>query len=234
MAEFALSRKIQQEKETTGWLTVGEASALLLVSSSTLRRWTEQELVPVRKTPGGHRRYSLEAVRRLAEALGVARSEDAPAQPSAALSPEWGVSHEQLKGERWYGAVARPENVSYMRSLGQRLLGLLIQHVSRTDEDPRFLEEATEVGVSYGQQCARYQAGLRQMLDAFVFFRRSFSQTVLQLPRTNHSSDAVEIVRLARLTDTFMDAVLSGIAEGYEHPAAVSPPDRGGERVNVR
>ena len=224
MAETAVGGKIQHDEEITAWLTVGEASALLLVSPSTLRRWTEQELVPARKTPGGHRRYGRETVRHLAEALGVASSDGMAVQPPAVLPREWGVSHEELKGEQWYGAVARPENVSYMRSLGQRLLGLLIQHVSRSDEDPRFLEEAKEVGASYGQQCVSYGAGLRQTLDAFVFFRRSFSQTVLQVPRTNHSSDAVEIVRLTRLTDTFMDAVLSGIAEGYETSETGSPP----------
>jgi excisionase family DNA binding protein len=216
--------KIEEVREDFQWLTVGEASALLQVSPSTLRRWTDQQLVPVRKTAGGHRRYGRDAIGRLARALGTAGTMGALAHPAAALSPDWGVSHKELEGEGWYSAFARPELLSYMRTLGQRLLGLLVQHVSRSHEDPRFLEEAKEVGVSYGHQSARYKIGLQKTLDAFVFFRNSFTQTAYQVLRIDEASGATEIVRLTRLTDTFMDAVLAGIAEGYELPSGGSLP----------
>ncbi len=111
-----------------------------------------------------------------------------------------------------------------MRSLGQRLLGPLIQHIGRRQEDPRFLEEAREVGILYGQQSAGSRASLQETLDAFLFFRNSFSNIALQIPRTAHSSDGEEIVRLTRITDRFMDAVLSGIAEGYETTRYALPP----------
>ena len=218
-----LRAKIREAGEGSAPLTVGEASAMLLVSASTLRRWTEQGLVPVRTTLGGHRRYSRQVIEELAQTLGMAKAVGAPEQPSTALSADWGVSHEKMKTEGWYSSLGLPESAAYMRTLGQRLLGLLIQHIGRTNGDQRLLDEAREVGVLYGRQCSRYGASLQQTMEAFLFFRKSFAQTALQVPRIVRSSDALEIVRLAHLIDKFMDMVLSGMAEGYEATPAALP-----------
>jgi hypothetical protein len=170
-------------------------------------------------------------IEELAQTLGLAKAMDAPEQPSTPLSADWGVSHQEMKTEGWYSSLARPESAAYMRSLGQRLLGLLIQHISRTDGDQRLLDEAKDVGVLYGRQCSKYGASLRQTMEAFLFFRKVFAQTALQVPRIARSSDALEIVRLAHLIDTFMDAVLSGMAEGYEATPAALPVTGSGSPV---
>ena len=217
----AFLAKIGESEAGSAPLTVGEASAILLVSPSTLRRWTERGLVPVRTTPGGHRRYSRQVIEELAQTRGMAKATSG--QLSTATPANVGVSHEEMKTEGWYSSLARPETAPYMRSLGQRLLGLLIQHISRTDGDQRLLDEAREVGGLYGRQCFTYGASLQQTVEAFLFFRKSFAQTALQVPRIVRSSDALEIVRLAHLIDTFMDAVLSGMAEGYEATPAALP-----------
>lgn len=41
------------------FLNVSEAAGLLGVSAASLRKWSDQGLVPVYRTPGGQRRYSL-------------------------------------------------------------------------------------------------------------------------------------------------------------------------------
>jgi excisionase family DNA binding protein len=40
-------------------LNVSEAAAYLGVSAASLRKWSDQGIVPVYRTPGGQRRYSL-------------------------------------------------------------------------------------------------------------------------------------------------------------------------------
>jgi excisionase family DNA binding protein len=39
------------------WLTLGQAAKFLGVAQSTIRKWSDQGLVPAFYTPGGHRRY---------------------------------------------------------------------------------------------------------------------------------------------------------------------------------
>lgn len=40
------------------FLNVSEAADILGVSAASLRKWSDQRLVPVYRTPGGQRRYS--------------------------------------------------------------------------------------------------------------------------------------------------------------------------------
>src|SRR3954449_6923316 len=39
------------------WLTLGQAARFLGVAQSTIRKWSDQGLVPAFYTPGGHRRF---------------------------------------------------------------------------------------------------------------------------------------------------------------------------------
>ncbi len=43
---------------TQRFLNVSEAADLLGVSAASLRKWSDQGLVPVYRTPGGQRRYA--------------------------------------------------------------------------------------------------------------------------------------------------------------------------------
>ena len=54
------------------WLTPNEVAELLLVSPVTVRQWAQKGLLPARTTPGGHRRFSMEAVRQFAIREGMA------------------------------------------------------------------------------------------------------------------------------------------------------------------
>jgi len=39
------------------WLTLGQAAKYLGVAQSTIRKWSDQGLLPAFYTPGGHRRF---------------------------------------------------------------------------------------------------------------------------------------------------------------------------------
>lgn len=47
-------------EQTQRFLNVSEAASYLGVSAASLRKWSDQGLVPVYRTPGGQRRYSIE------------------------------------------------------------------------------------------------------------------------------------------------------------------------------
>lgn len=200
--------------EEREWLTIRDAVRYLGVSASTLRRWSDKELIPTIRTPGGHRRYHRATLEGLAQQL--ARRAVAPQTTVSPQLVEWSISREALLAQPWYAYFAIPDRAKAMRSLGQRVLGLLIQYTTRREEDRRFLDEAWEVGTTYGALVAAAGASLQEGIEAFLFFQRSFSQTALQVPSVAHVSDAGEIIRFTHRLHQFMDEVLKGLVAGYE------------------
>ena len=53
------------------WLTPNEVADLLMVSPVTVRQWAQKGLLEARTTPGGHRRFSIDAVRQFAIREGM-------------------------------------------------------------------------------------------------------------------------------------------------------------------
>ena len=212
--------------KSTKWLSMREASELLGISASTLRRWSDRHTIPSSKTPGGHRRYDREDIERLAQQLASPSVPALAAASYSAPSLDWHVPKEHLSVQPWHAHLAPPYDTgSTMRALGQRVLGLLIQYITRSQDDARLLEEAQEVGARHGVLTARYGASLREAVEAFTFFRKTFSQTSLQIPQVSHSSDSAEIVRLAHRIGQFMDRVLLGLVFGYETEQANHPSE---------
>lgn len=54
------------------WLTPNEVAELLLVSPVTVRQWAQKGKLEARTTAGGHRRFSMDAVRKFAIEEGMA------------------------------------------------------------------------------------------------------------------------------------------------------------------
>jgi excisionase family DNA binding protein len=70
-------------------ITLQAAATTLAISPSRLRRWADEGRIPSVRTAGGHRRFSLAAVRRLAAESGVrpaVRPVEPPAEPLPVLA----------------------------------------------------------------------------------------------------------------------------------------------------
>jgi excisionase family DNA binding protein len=67
-------------------MTLQAAAATLAISPSRLRRWADEGRITAMRTAGGHRRFPLEAVRRLAAERGV-RPQVRPVEPPATPLP---------------------------------------------------------------------------------------------------------------------------------------------------
>lgn len=114
-----------------------------------------------------------------------------------------------------------------MRGLGQRLLGLLLQHVHTRLNESHYLAEAKAVGTVYGGEAAQARISLSDTVQAFVYFRRACARLTASNKAGSTQGDLIEAVALHERIDIFMDVVLLGVLEGYEGdsaPAAVDPP----------
>jgi excisionase family DNA binding protein len=201
---------LSPEHDEHAWISLQEASERLEVAVATVRRWGDAGRVPMKRTLGGHRRFLASAIDELARTL-PASAERAPTQSGP---QSWGVNPHELTRQSWHIRMAAQAHPERLRGLGQRLLGLLIQFVNRDPEDARFLEEASAVGASYGVEAHEADISLHDTIEAFLFFRSSFSQ--ISLPGIAQPTDLVEANRLHSRIQRFMDATLLGTIKGYE------------------
>ena len=66
---------------TKEFLTPTEVATLLRVSPVTVRQWAQKGLIEAITTAGGHRRFSVEAVRKLAAGMGIEVPRDRGVEP---------------------------------------------------------------------------------------------------------------------------------------------------------
>lgn len=196
-------------------LSLQEASEMLGVTASTLRRWADAGRVPMKRTLGGHRRFAREDIRKLAASPAPQVPGIVAAQPQAGARG-WGVDEREMARQEWHARLATKAPPDRMRGLGQRLLGLLIQYLNRREDDGRFLGEARMVGVNYGRETREARVEMHDTVEAFLYFRNAFSEMAMPIPGIAQPTDLDEALALQKRLNRFMDAILLGLISGYE------------------
>ena len=86
-------------------VTLQAAANALAISPSRLRRWADEGRIPIVRTAGGHRRFPLQAVRRLAAERGV-RPSVRPVEPPAVAAAATRGGAARARPRRWPAAAA--------------------------------------------------------------------------------------------------------------------------------
>lgn len=196
------------------WLTLKEASEFLGVHFTTLRGWADRGTIPVFRTPGGHRRFSHDDLRRfLAE-----RAQTLPA-PNGSMWVEAAVGRARAElqrvdfgTQRWHHSV--DATVDQMRrERGRTLFALAISFVMKPQQRGNLLEAGRELGRQYGVEAALSSITLAETGRAVQFFRKQLIDTV----RSSETEQPdIDDIRVERLLDHFLDEVLYAVLEGYE------------------
>lgn len=200
------------------WVSLHEASAIIGVAPSTIRRWADNGKIPIRRTVGGHRRFLKTAL--LAMFHNENQTVPAP-QPHMHLQISDRDFARQLANQEWHTRMVSHVAGNKMRSLGQQLLGLMIQHINSHDVNSRFLADARAVGASYGSEARSAAISMHDMVEAFLFFRRAVSQFAIPVGGITHPGDLVESEDLRQRLDRFMDEILLGAVESYENTSQI-------------
>jgi excisionase family DNA binding protein len=223
-----------------GWLTLGNASRILGVDESTLRRWADAGQIRAFRTPGGHRRLAEADVQAILSGQAYrphARPGDLGTLALARIRRQLqrGPVHEAS----WHVEAGERER-ERLRVLGRRLVTLVSDYLSgRGRRGAR--GEARGIGHEYGRELAQAGLSLRQTLEAFTFFRRSLDQATRQVAQKTGLSPEETLAHCEQIMG-LADEVLLGIAESFEEPrnAAASPgrdrpsPEPGPRPVRAR
>ncbi len=193
------------------WLTLTEASQLLGIHPTTLRRWADSGSMRCLRTPGGHRRFR---AAELAAWVNGRQTTEIRLQNVVGLTRQE-MARGHVSGEAWYLAFDQEEDRQRMRDAGRRLLGLGLQYAGRTLDSEPVLQEGRRIGHFYGEQCARRSMSLVDAVRAFFFFRESLLRAARPGLVTAGQYD-VEDVRIHRRLRQFLDEVMYACLASYE------------------
>ena len=205
-----------------GWLAMGEASALLGVSTATLRRWAADGRVATFTTPGGHRRIRRSAV----EALLPRRPAQQAAIAGAATSNQIHRAYRQSMRDE-DGPPSFLDGVPSgarepLRSHGRIVAASLVSYLDARDDDLReaALAEGMIAAAAYGRIARALGATMRETVATFLRFRTPFVHEMAGAARRQDldaagATDLLEAVAVA--VDRLLDATLEGYESGALH-----------------
>lgn len=202
------------------WLSLKEASDLLGIHFTTLRKWADDGLIRVFRTPGGHRRFSVTDLRRFLE---MRASHELPAHTDSFVDAAMGqvrAEIEKMRDEhtKWAQAFTAEER-DMTRQRGRQLFSLAIAYVVKPAQRDHLMAEGRRLGYEYGTEAALGGMPLVEAGRAVQFFRSQLSKVV----RAENSPglDADDL-RIQGAIDHFIDEVLYAVLSGYEQQLTLS------------
>jgi excisionase family DNA binding protein len=206
-------------------MSIHEASALVGVSSATLRRWSDAGAVKAFTTPGGHRRFSpvallglLPAERRRRpnlERLGetperIARAYRLDLQGTTRLAP-WIVEFDDAEREplRQHGRV-----------IAAALLGFLDAPTAEAREAAIAMAEAA--AAECGRIAGRRGLAIRQTVEASLRFRMPFIHELAGMAR-RWGLDTPATTDLLETATQALDRLLIAAMRGHEAAVRSEP-----------
>lgn len=203
---------------TARWLTLKEASDFLGIHFTTLRAWADRGDLRVFRTPGGHRRFSADDLRRFLDERGhhdphVATNEAASEVMQTALvrvRQELDRSSQSQLGWREFRDNADHER----RERGRQLFSLALAYVLKPAQRERTLADGRRLGLEYGREAALNGVNLAETGRAVQFFRGQLAEAVRH--RDPSGLPDADDLRIQQSMDTFLDEVLYAVLDGYD------------------
>lgn len=213
--------------EQSVYLSLSEASRLLGVHSTTLRRWADAGTIPVYITPGGHRRFALVDIEALSERKPLAGTALANSWAQRALNQArtelQRVDHTSEQAPGWLAHLPDEERHTW-RQVSMQLMGVVLRYVSAQDDDDSLLEEARTIGTTYAQNALRANLQLSTALEAALFFRDSLVDAAMNMPE-QASLRPESSARLLRRISQVLNVVQLAVVAGYEASDDGNPKD---------
>ena len=215
MPEYQIEPTDGSQSKRGYWLSLKEASELLGIHFTTLRKWADEGAIHVFRTPGGHRRFSVTDLRRFLETRASPESSsDVQSFVDAAVG-QVRAEIERMRGEdnKWAQTITDEER-DLVRERGRQLFSLAIAFVVKPAQRDHLLAEGRRLGFDYGIDAAVGGTPLVEAGRAVQFFRSQLSKVVRA--ENSYGLDADDI-RIQAAIDQFIDEVLYAVLSGYEN-----------------
>src|SRR5215471_879810 len=209
---------IQTEDE---WLSLSEAAELLGMHPATVRLWADRNELPSRRTNGGHRRF-----RRSDIDARLRQDKERKPRPTAQLLVQsvlgrvrFAFTDGTLKTLTWYEHFDDSALEAY-RSLGRRVLELLLRALSDGTSAEELRAEAVLLGSEYGSVTRDSHVPVADAVRAFLYFRSLVDESVIQLAEVQGVRDHHDIPWAESLyqIQTLTNEILPALIESAQDP----------------
>ena len=203
---------IQTEDE---WLSLSEAAELLGMHPATVRLWADRNELPSRRTNGGHRRF-----RRSEIESRLRQDAERKPRPTAQLLVQsvlgrvrFAFTDGTLKTLPWYVRFDDSALEAY-RSLGRRVLELLLRALNNGASAEELRAEAVLLGAEYGSVTRDSHVPVADAVRAFLYFRSLVDESVIQLAEVQGVRDhpdipwAESLYQIQALTNELLPALI--------------------------
>src|SRR6516165_9189917 len=210
------------------WLSLREAAELLGMHPATLRLWADRNELPSRRTNGGHRRF-----RRSDIEARLRQDAERKPRPAAQLLVQsvlgrvrFAFTGGTLNTMSWYEHFNESALEAY-RSLGRRVLELLLRALNDGTSDEELRAEAVLLGLEYGTVTRDSHVPVADAVRAFLYFRSLVDETVIQLAEVQGGRDHLEIPWAESLhqIQALTNEILPALIEAAQAPPANSHED---------
>lgn len=215
MASFHAQGRSEPE-----WLGLGEASRILGVNESTLRRWADAGLVQTFRTPGGHRRFAAPDLRRIIDAAGEELVE-APAFDGEAIERIRARLREADGAQRSWLDGLTPASRTQLAQLGRQTVGLVELYLAEKPDREALESQASALGGRYTVVLREAGVRLTEAVTAFAYFRRGMDEAVRAYGNA-HGLSADATAGLWERAAVLEDQLLVGLTGAYEREKAGS------------
>ena len=209
---------VEAQPQEGKWVSLGAACRLLGVNESTLRTWADGGVIRAFRTPGGHRRF-------LRDDLYAALQRTEEAHPGHMLTAQAfsdGATkriRRLLHGEHseffpWYDEMDDATR-GRLRLFGRRLLDVTAGLLDKKRPSPQAMEEVRLIGEEYGDALAQRGLTIRELMEAFVFFRKPLTEAVRASSRKS-STESEELAHAWQQVEAVADMLMIAMAGAYE------------------
>jgi len=209
MEKLTDSRKVVVDTLEAEWLPLRKASRKLGVAAATLRGWADEGRVPSYRTPGGHRRFRVDAAIPLtAQTLSEGPRRWQLLEYSALGRAR--VALEERTRTRGVLIDAPPRAQIEYRALGRQVAQQLAQALQSGQLTK---ERAIELGKRYARLQCRYHVELDAALQALGFFRNAFIASVVEFSFGIGQPEPEQLIVWLERANAAIDAVGAAMVE---------------------
>lgn len=216
------------------WLSIHEASALIGVSPSTLRRWSDAGEIKAFTTPGGHRRFSRAAVVGMmpADRRGRPRLDQLGETPERMIRIYRRELQRVAHRAPWIDPIDGVDRQA-LRDHGDRIAAALLTFFDAAlpAERAAALAMAADSSAECGRVAGRLGLPAEATVEVFLWFRMPFVRELGSVAR-RRGLDTVEATLLLEGATEAFDRLLSAAIRGHASAARLESMPTAAERID--